>query len=187
MIDQPNISLQRTAPCGLAAELGSLGRLRRLLPLIAIVMSWARCATAPPPARLDADAFVALSGEWGGTFEARQAGDCTLNGKNKSSLPVQMQIQVSNRGAIEIVEHKNESRSNGDARISGTISPDGRVAARRIFQAKCSGSPHEVETLLAGAVTDSPHGRQLEMSGVQAPCPDNGCKFKVTYRVVKTR
>jgi hypothetical protein len=41
----PNISLQRTAPCGLAAELGPLGALTRRVPVIFVALAVSGCVS----------------------------------------------------------------------------------------------------------------------------------------------
>jgi hypothetical protein len=192
----PNQSFERTGLDGLRRFAGQRGagppldpdpssRLETALPVLAVALSLAACAAAPSRPKLGPEGILSLSGEWAGTFEARQAGECTLNGKNKSSLPIRMKIAVSDGGGVEIIEYKSDSQGPSGARISGTISPDGLVSARPTFQAKCSGEPHEHETILTGCIVDSPGGPRLEMSGLRVPCPDNGCKFNVTYRLVR--
>lgn len=196
MASPHNIGLQRmsrrwrTTP-----EAGALGRRiyawfwvrRGFAVFIGLTLISGGCATTPQPPNLGTAGPSALSGEWAGTFEARQAGECTLKGKSKSNLPIRMKIEVTEGGDLTILQYRDAGPDVTPARITGALSPDWRISARRTFQAKCSGVPHESETVLAGRVSGGSSGSEIRMSGVQAPCPDNGCRFNVTYRLVKTK
>ena len=120
-----------------------------------------------------------LSGVWEGIQRTDQAGDCTLAGSGSQRL--QIAILVETDGSLR-VERAGSSR---DFDWTGRIG-DGKVVFEVPNQARCDNAAGRSSTgprtaRYSGAFPILKDGkRRLTLRGMEAPCPELGCRFDRT-------
>ena len=120
-----------------------------------------------------------LTGVWEGIQRTDQAGDCRLAGPNAQRL--QIAIHVETDGSLR-VERADSTR---EFDWTGGIG-DGRVVFEVPSQARCGnaagGSSTGPRTVrYSGAFPMLKDGkRRLTLRGMEAPCPEHGCRFDRT-------
>jgi hypothetical protein len=120
-----------------------------------------------------------LSGVWEGVQRTDQAGDCMLAGSGTQRL--QIAILVETDGSLR-VERPGVSR---DLDWTGGIG-DGKVVFEVPNQARCDSAAGGSSTgprtaRYSGAFPTLKDGkRRLTLRGMEAPCPELGCRFDRT-------
>ncbi len=181
-----NPRLQRTPSAPLSRQ--PLGRsIGTLLGVLVVIVS-ARCASQSSrdkqPLNLNGAGVESLSGDWTGTFEVQQAGDCTVRKGSSTADTFHWTLTVQPDGAFELGVHEAGSEQR---RMLGALGPGYQVTALRSFRGDCPGGTSEVRTKLVGQVTQGPGGPILELSGKETACPKSNCVFNLRYRLIKDR
>ena len=139
--------------------------------LLALLIAGQDAATPQTPS--------ALTGVWEGLQRTDQAGDCMLAGPNTERL--QIAILVETDGSLRV----EQAGATRDFDWTGSIG-DGRVVFEVPSRARCpnaiGGSSIGPRTVrYTGAFPTLKDGkRKLTLRGMEAPCPEFGCRFDRT-------
>jgi hypothetical protein len=146
----------------------------QFLWLVLLLASQAAGQPAAPAALPQTPA--SLSGVWEGIQRMDQAGDCMLAGPATQRLQVAMLVETDGSLRVE------QAGSTRDFDWTGGIG-DGRVVFEVPSQARCGradgGSSIGPRTVrYTGAFPSLKDGkRRLTLRGLEAPCPEYGCRF----------
>jgi hypothetical protein len=122
---------------------------------------------------------ASLSGVWEGIQRTDQAGDCMLAGSPAQRLQIAILVEIDGSLRVE------RAGSTRDLDWTGGIG-DGRVVFEVPSQARCGkvdgGSSIGPRTVrYTGAFPILKDGkRRLTLRGLEAPCPELGCRFDRT-------
>ena len=187
---RPNMRVQRTrssaSPPHSPLTRKSLGRFTRSLLGLLLVTVPTGCAwqssSDGKPLNLNGAGVESLSGNWTGTFEARRAGDCSVQKGDSTTGTFHWTLTVQPDGAFELRLHEARSEERG---ILGVLGPGYQATALRSFRGDCPGGTEEVRTKLVGQVMQGPAGPILELAGKETACQKANCVFNLRYLLVK--
>jgi hypothetical protein len=174
-----------------------LGRCWALVVVVrALTFGTLACAsgTAKPSESFDLGGrgVETLSGDWGGTFEVRQAGKCTVGLRHDSRWQgkavadkYRFRMTVESDGSFALRQYQKGQPELGPALVWGSLDEALHISALRTTQAECNNVSSERRTKLTGQVARGPSGPVLEMAGREATCPQEGCLFDISYRLTR--
>ena len=140
--------------------------------------------TSTEPLTLGSAGLAELSGDWSGTLEFRQTGQCTMGKSAKRRYPIHLSLIVDSDGVVTVQEYKSK-KEFGPIHWSGALSQTLHLTALRVTPVTCSDGKSEKSARLDGQVARGARGPILEASGDEATCPNMGCTFALTYQLVK--
>ena len=123
-----------------------------------------------------------LSGNWTGTFEARRAGDCSVQKGDSTTGTFHWTLAVQPDGAFELRLHDARPEERG---ILGVLGPGYQATALRSFRGDCPGGANDVRTKLVGQVMQGSDAPILELAGKETSCAKANCVFDLRYRLIK--
>jgi hypothetical protein len=126
--------------------------------------------------------YTSLSGVWEGTHNTYKMGRCSIDSSDRS---VWITLDIAPDGTFKAAVSLRGPKDGKARTWTGQFDKENRFRATETTRAYCGNQKREYKVKYSGKVIEKEGKLWLEIEGKEEACPDQGCIFKVSYRVTK--
>lgn len=126
--------------------------------------------------------YKSLSGIWEGTYDIHKIGKCSIDSSNHFAwVTFDIKPDGTFRASVSFRGPKDKKARTW----VGSFDKDRRLQATEDAKATCNNQTRKYEATFSGTIIETEGKLFLEIEGRLEACPDQGCIFKVVYRITK--